>query len=357
MNGIRSNVSQAANLVKRRSPASRTGKILAASAAALAAAALYNTYRARKVEREHPPSGQFVTIDGVRIHYLEAGKGPPVVLVHGNVVTAEDWVMSGVFDRIARNHCVIAIDRPGFGYSDRPQGSVWTAAQQADLLEQVFHRLGIDRPIVVGHSWGTLVALEIALRDAASGLVLLGGYYGPSVRADVPLVAAPAVPVLGDVLRFTVSPLIGAALLPLNIKAMFAPLEVPDRFKREFPHGFPVRPSQIRAESQDAVTMVPGVVGMADRARDLRVPMTIMAGTKDRIVDHEGHAEWFHDQIPGSDLQLVSGAGHMVHYAVPDQVADAIDAVSERAGVPPRVTRHVMGGVGRHTAHVLPDIR
>jgi pimeloyl-ACP methyl ester carboxylesterase len=354
---MRSYASEATSFAPAIPKMPRAGKILAASAAALAVAALYNTYRARQVERDHPPGGRFVSVDGVRLHYLEAGKGPPVVLIHGNVVTAEDWVMSGVFDRIARNHRVIAFDRPGYGYSDRPQGSMWTAAQQADLLQQAFERLGIERPVVVGHSWGTLVALELALRDAAKGLVVLAGYYGPSVRADVPLVAPPAIPVLGDVLRYTVSPLMGAALLPLNIKAMFAPLDVPESFKREFPHGFPVRPSQIRAESQDAVTMVPGVIGMADRVRDLDTPITIMAGTKDRIVDHEGHARWFHEQIPGSELQLVPGAGHMVHYAVPDQVADAIDGVSERAGVPPGVTRHVMSGVGRHTAHILPDQR
>ena len=319
---MRSYASEAASFAPAIPKTPRAGKILAASAAALAAAALYNTYRTRQVERNHPPGGQFVSIDDVRLHYLEAGKGPPVVLIHGNVVTAEDWVMSGVFDRIARNHRVIAFDRPGYGYSDRPQGSMWTAAQQADLLQQAFERLGIERPVVVGHSWGTLVALELALRDAADGLVLLGGYYGPSVRADVPLVAPPAIPVLGDVLRYTVSPLMGAALLPLNIKAM-----------------------------------VPAVFGMADRIRELNIPIAIMAGTKDRIVDHEGHAKWFHEQIPGSELQLVPGAGHMVHYAVPDQVADAIDGVSERAGVPPEVTRHVMSGGGRHTAHILPDQR
>jgi pimeloyl-ACP methyl ester carboxylesterase len=344
VNGTRSYRSQAAKLVKRGSTQSRLGTILAASAAALAAAAVYNTYRARKVEHDHPPAGQFVTVDGVRLHYLEKGEGPPVVLIHGNVVTAEDYVWSGVFDRVARNHRVITIDRPGFGYSDRPQGSLWTAAHQADLLAQALDRLDIDQAVVVGHSWGTLVALELALRfpAAVSGLVLLAGYYGPSVRADVPLVAPPAIPGIGDVLRYTISPLLGAALLPLNLKAMFAPLEVPERFRQEFPHGFPVRPGQIRAESQDAVTMVPAVVGMAERVRDLHIPVTIMAGTKDRIVDHESHAKWFQEQIPGSDLRLVPGAGHMFHYAVPDQVAEAIEAVSDRAGRPPLVTSQVM---------------
>lgn len=82
--------SQAADPVKRGSTPSRTGTILAASAAVLAAAALYNTYRARKEERDHPPTGRFVTVDGVRLHYIERGEGPAVVLLHGNVVTAED---------------------------------------------------------------------------------------------------------------------------------------------------------------------------------------------------------------------------------------------------------------------------
>src|SRR3954470_9972461 len=191
VNGTRLYRSQAAKLVKRGSTQSRLGMILAASAAALAAAAVYNTYRTRKAEHHPPPAGQFVTVDGVRLHYLEKGEGPPVVLIHGNVVTAEDYVWSGVFDRVARNHRVITIDRPGFGYSDRPQGSLWTAAHQADLLAQALDRLDIDQAVVVGHSWGTLVALELALRfpAAVSGLVLLAGYYGPSVRTDVPLVA------------------------------------------------------------------------------------------------------------------------------------------------------------------------
>jgi pimeloyl-ACP methyl ester carboxylesterase len=318
--------------MKRGPVASRTGTILAASAAALAAAAVYNIYRTRKVEHDHPPTGRFITVDGIRLHYLEKGEGPPVVLIHGNVVTAEDFVLSGVFDRVARNHRVIAFDRPGYGYSERPQGSLWTAIEQADLLQEAFYQLGIERPIVVGHSWGALVAMELALGqpDAVSGLVVLGGYYQPTMRADVPLVAPPAIPVVGDVLRYTVAPLMGAALMPLNVKAMFAPLDVPERFKREFPYGFPVRPGQIRAESQDAVTMVPAVFGMADRIRELTIPITIIAGTEDGIVDHAGHAKWFHDQIPGSVLQLVPGAGHMVHYAVPDEVTEAIEAVSER---------------------------
>jgi pimeloyl-ACP methyl ester carboxylesterase len=315
--------------------------VLLAGAAALAAgvaAAAWNNARARRAERDHPPRGRFLEVDGVRLHYLERGAGPPVVLLHGNVVTAEDYLWSGVLDRVAERHRVVAIDRPGFGYSDRPKGRLWTPAEQADLLRHAFTRLGLDRPVVVGHSWGTLVALALALDhpEAVRGLVLLSGYYRPSVRVDVPLVAPPAIPVLGAVLRHTVSPLLGRALLPLNLKAMFAPLPVPAGFQRDFPHGFPVRPGQIRAEAQDAVAMVPAVAALQARYRELRLPMVILAGSHDRIVGVDGHAVWFHEAIPGSELQVIPGAGHMFHYAVPEQVAAAIGAVADgrRTGEP-----------------------
>ena len=237
-----------------------------AAAAALGAAALYNGYRARQVERRHPPAGRFIEVDGVRLHYLERGAGTPVVLLHGNVVTAEDWILSGVLDQVAaRGHRVIAFDRPGYGYSDRPRHTAWTAAAQADLLRRAFARLGIERPVVVGHSWGTLAALALAFADPAAvrGLVLVSGYYYPTVRADALLVAPAAVPVLGDVLRHTVSPLFGAATLPLLLKGMFAPLPVPERFQQGFARGMAVRPWQIRAEAEDGAGMAREVGGDA----------------------------------------------------------------------------------------------
>jgi pimeloyl-ACP methyl ester carboxylesterase len=306
---------------------------LAVTAAALAATALFNTYRARRTERRHPPTGRFVEVDGIRLHYLEQGEGPPVVLLHGNVVTAQDWVLSGVLDRLAERHRVIAFDRPGYGYSDRSQGSAWTASTQADLLLRAFAKLGIERPIVVGHSWGTNAALAIALAAPAvvRGLVLLSGYYNPTLRTDALLVTPAALPVVGDVLRYTISPLFGAATLPLLIKGMFAPLPVPERFKKGFPHGMALRPSQIRAEAQDGATMAYGVAEMRGRYGELRMPVAIMAGSEDKVVDVGRHAIRLHEQIPHSELQLVPGAGHMVHHAVPEQVAEMIEALFDKA--------------------------
>jgi pimeloyl-ACP methyl ester carboxylesterase len=205
---------------------------------------------------------------------------------------------------------------------------MWSPAQQADLFRQAFVKLGIERPVVVGHSLGTLVALALALDhpDAVSGLVLLSGYYRPTLRADVPLFSLAAIPVIGDLIRYTVGPLFGAALLPLATKGMFSPVPVPERFAKGFPHGMPIRPSQIRAEAQDTATMGSAVAAMQRRYRELRMPVVIMAGTMDRIVDHRKHSVRLHEEIAQSALRLVAGVGHMLHYAVPEQVVDAIEA-------------------------------
>ena len=321
-------------------PSGRAGKAIVAGAAALTAAAVWNNFRTRRAEASHPPMGRFLEIDGARVHYLERGTGSPVVLLHGNVVSADDFVWSGVLDRAGKTHRVVAFDRPGYGYSDRPAGKLWTAAAQAQLLRRAFAELGLERPVVVGHSWGTLVALALALDhpDAVGGLVLMSGYYKPTARLDVPLAALAAVPLLGDILRHTISPLFGAAMLPLNVKTMFSPQAVPNRFHNKFAYGFPVRPSQIRAESQDAATMVPGAAALRRRYDELKLPITIMAGVDDRIADVDNQSAWFHDAVPGSELILIPDAGHMVHYAVPGQVADAIDEVARQAQVTRKVS-------------------
>lgn len=194
-----------------------------AGTAAAAGLAALNISRSRRAEIENPPSGDFIEVNGVRLHYVEQGKGSPIVLLHGNGATVEDWTASGLFDTLAANHRVIAFDRPGFGYSERPRSTVWTPRAQAELIAGAIAQLGVEHPLVVGHSFGTLVTLALALDfpDVTGGIVLIGGYFYATVRADALLTSPPAIPVVGDVMRYTVSPLIAAAISPLAAKRYF----------------------------------------------------------------------------------------------------------------------------------------
>ena len=183
-------------------------------------------------------------------------------------MTVEDMRISGIMDIAAeRSFRAIAFDRPGFGHSERPRMTAWTAVAQAALLPEAFELLGIDRPIVVGHSLGTMVALALALNhpDHVAGLVLASGYYFPKARADIALFSPPAIPLVGDLLCYTVAPLMGEAMAPRMIAKMFSPQDVPARFDMEFPVGLMVRPSQIRASSKDAAHMIPDALAMSHR--------------------------------------------------------------------------------------------
>jgi alpha-beta hydrolase superfamily lysophospholipase len=132
--------------------------------AALIISSVVNRFIAKRAERNNPPLGKFIVVRGVRLHYVEEGEGDPLVFLHGNAGMIQDFASSGLLSRAARRYRVIVFDRPGFGYSDRPRSTIWTAEAQADLLRDALVQIGISRAIVLGHSWGSSVAVSLALK-------------------------------------------------------------------------------------------------------------------------------------------------------------------------------------------------
>jgi pimeloyl-ACP methyl ester carboxylesterase len=311
----------------------RTGAVLAGIG--LAASFFYVRAKTKQAERENPPEGKFVEVDGVRLHYLERGTGPTLVLLHGNGVYTKDFETSGLLQQAAEHYRVIAFDRPGFGYSERPRSTVWTPEKQAALLHRALERIGVESAIVLGHSWGTMVALAMGLQqpDFVRGLVLLSGYFYPSIRLDAVTMTQPAIPVLGDVLRYTLSPLLGRLMWPALSKRTFSPMPVSERFKA-FPVWMALRPKQLRASAAETALMIPSAMGLAKRYAELKVPAIIMAGTRDKIVDAGHNSERLNERLPDSQLQLTPGVGHMTHYAHPEKVMAAIDEIAAHVGEP-----------------------
>ena len=320
------------NAITRRFASSdtstRAAGILGIAGVALAATAAWVALRARRAEAEHQPMGRFVEVDGVRLHYIDRGLGTPVVLLHGTLVRLEDVVASGLVDRLAQHHRVIAFDRPGFGYSERPRDRLWTADAQAVLIQKALMLLGAQSPAVVGHSWGTMVALALAMREDSDvrKLVLLGGYYYPQPRLDAMAATPPAVPVIGDALRYTVSAVTARLMLNRAIRSMFAPAEVPDGYVETLSREMLVRPSQLRATAEEAALLMPSAASLAKRYASLRVPTTIFAGEDDRVIDPVKHSRRAAAAMPDAELRMLPGVGHMVHFAAVDAIAEAVDA-------------------------------
>lgn len=316
----------------------RTPALLAV--AGLAAAALYVNQKTKQAEAENPPQGKFIDVDGVRLHYTEQGSGDPLVLLHGNGITSSDFEASGLTARAAEQYRVIAFDRPGFGYSERPRSTIWTPEKQARLLHKALEQLGIEKPIVLGHSWGTLVALSMALAFPTDvrGLVLLSGYYYPSVRLDVTVMSQPAIPIIGDLMRYTISPLISRLIWPLAVKRIFSPAPVPESFKR-LPVWMMLRPSQLRASAAESALMIPSAMKLAKRYNELSMPVRIVAGEGDKIAVAEHNGVRLDDALSDSRIDVEHNVGHMVHYARLDDVINAINSVHAGAANGPLKTQ------------------
>jgi pimeloyl-ACP methyl ester carboxylesterase len=310
---------------------------LAAIAAALAASAALNSLLARRAEIRNPPRGRFVQAAGTRLHYVDRGAGDVVVLLHGNGSMVEDFESSGLIDILARDYRVIAFDRPGFGHSERPSGVWWSPEAQADLIDDALTRIGAPQAtVVVGHSWASQVAVALALRHPArvKSLVLASGYYFPTRRTDAFLFSGLSVPVFGDLLRYTFAPILGRLLWPLVLRVIFGPDRTPPNF-RQFPKEMAVRPSQLRASAAEAGQMVPNARRLSEGYARLTMPVVVIAGESDRVVDTRRQSRRLHRAIGGSSGFWLAGAGHMIHQTNTGSVAAAINraATMTRRGV------------------------
>jgi len=308
----------------------------AATLGALVITALVNRRLARNAENDNPPAGHFLEVNGVRLHYVERGSGAPLILLHGNGSMIQDFESSGLIDLAAKNYRVIVFDRPGFGHSDRPRNVVWTPMAQAELVNSALQRLGISHAIVCGHSWGASVAVALALKypKLVQGLVLASGYYYPTLRADVVALSAPAVPLVGDVLGHTIAPVLSRVMWPLLMAKIFGPRSTPKKFEG-FPKEMALRPSQIRASAAESALMIPGAIDFQDRYANLKMPVSIIAGEEDRLIDIDEQSLRLHGNIAQSNFHRVPGAGHMVHQTATSSVMSAINQVSADMGSEP----------------------
>jgi pimeloyl-ACP methyl ester carboxylesterase len=303
----------------------------ALGAVALGAMAALNYLLSRKAEQENPAAGQFVTVKGASLHYVVRGQGPAVVLLHGNGSMIEDFESSGLFGECAARYRAIAFDRPGFGHSPRLGQKAKSPEQQADLIVEALSALGIEEAIFVGHSWGTLVALQIALRHPAmaKGLVLASGYYFPTPRADVYPASLGAIPGLGPLLCHTLLPIIGRCTWPALVRNIFEPAQVPKKFG-SFPREMALRPSQIQTSAEESALMVPSTEGLAKKCSYLGIPVALICGAGDQVVDPK-HSARLNREIKGSTLTTLLFNGHMVHHTSVSNVTALIDEVAHWA--------------------------
>lgn len=284
----------------------------------------YSVWKAHRAESLYPPPGQFVTIEGVWLHYVRKGVGRPVVLLHGSDGFLQDFLLT-LFDRLAAEFDVVALDRPGHGYSDAPRHERATPQVQARLLHAALHELGIRKPVLVGHSWSGSLLMAYALEypDEVSGLTLLGGWVYPSDRLS-PLLFLPQIPLLGSLVSATLLAVVKPLLVRQNLRQAFFPAPIPPDYERLANALWQRWPRQTRIFAEENTTGKAALHSLSLRYAQIQCPVVIVAGECDRVVDITRHAQRLHQQISHSELISLPETGHEVHFTQPDAVVEAI---------------------------------
>ncbi len=318
-------------------PRLRTWLLAVPASAGVAGAglALFTASVARLVERAVPPLGRVVDIDGTRLHYVDEGSSddaPAILLIHGLGGQMRNFTYALVA-LLASQHRVIVIDRPGSGYSVRPRGASATLSAQAAVVASFIQALGLTRPTIAGHSLGGALALALALNhpDEVGALALIAPLTQPQ---DEPPAAFRSIAIRGRLRRWLTAWTVAISASIINSKLVLGTVFGPDTMPSDFPRRggglLGLRPSSFYNASTDIVQCGVDLPGMVARYGSLALPVGVLYGTADRILDHVANGVALADKIPGLDLELCEGAGHMLPVTAPEQTAAFIKRIAAR---------------------------
>lgn len=293
--------------------------------------------RETRWEAAHPPLGQLIGPPGRRVHVLEAGQprgsAPDLVLIHGANGNLRDFTYDLV-GRLADDYRILVVDRPGLGWSDSHGPADSDPRVQARILRNALAGLGLNRPVVLGHSYGGAVAMGWALEapgDTAA-LVLLAGATHPWDGA------------LGLWYRINDGPLGGfgrrslSAFAPEGITgrifaSVFAPDPVPAGYPQHFGAGLSLRRASQAVNTRQVNALLGHLRQMAPQYPALNLPIEAVHGDADTVVGLNIHARRLVQDVASARLTVIENGGHMPHHGHPGTVVAAIHRAAERAGL------------------------
>lgn len=296
---------------------------------------LKQRYLASRVAHQYPQAhSKFVTVDDARLHFVIKGAGRPVVLVHGNPGSCQDWAR--LYVPLATRYCGYAFDRPGHGHSDRPNHRPITVNVQAEMLHTALKELNIEDPILVGHSWGGALVLAYALEfpDDLAGAVLLAPAAYESDDGVSFLTKLPALPIIGDLINFLFTPLLGASVVREDLQKAFAPDPVPKHYLRHVLSEW-TRPRKVKWYSVDDALLNDSLPKFTSRYPEIRVPVVIVTGDSDLIVPANENSHRLYEALPHAELVVLEKTGHQIPFTRAEAVVEAIDRVTARASLMP----------------------
>jgi pimeloyl-ACP methyl ester carboxylesterase len=301
--------------------------VTAIGALALLGASLmfFSLMAARRVEKLAPPIGKLVEIDGARLHYIDRGAGPVIVMVHGLAGNLRNFYE--LTDRLSMDHRVVVVDRPGCGYSTMLSGEHPGMRAQAGIIAQFIRKLDLGQPTVVGHSMGGALSLALAIDhpDCVCALALIA----PLSNVErAPPKGLKILRIKSHLIQWIVawmfSAPIGKLIHRASQKAVFAPEPVMESFDTSGGGLLGLRPWAFVAACKDMAAIARELATIPPCYPTLTIPVDVIFGRRDAVLNHETHGEQLVAALPHASMHLVEGGGHMILVTEPDQVAAVI---------------------------------
>jgi len=298
--------------------------------AGMLGAGVYTSRKAREAEAAVPMDGRMVEAGGQRFHVAEQGEGRPLLLIHGLAGQMRNFGRA-MLDDLAKDFRVIRVDRPGSGYSPRLASGRGHLSEQADAVAALIDVLGLEKPVLVGHSLGGAVSLATALRhpDKVGALALIAPATQPIESVPEVFKGLVVPPALLPLVAWTIAVPVGVATKDKVLQQVFAPEPVPGNFLVDGggmlgfrPKNFEGAATDLADASAEAETLLPGYAG-------LKLPVGIFFGRGDNILDYRVHGEKTAAAIPGARLSLTDG-GHMLPFTQPEASARFVRSVIEQ---------------------------
>ena len=306
--------------------------ILVIVVAALAILALVTQAGVFALQRAYPARGRMIEVAGATLNVVDIGPrdapGPPVVMIHGASSNLE-VMRQPLGERLARNHRVILIDRPGHGWSTRARLEDSTPAIQGRMIDEALEKLGVGPGILVVHSWSGALGARMALDHPrrVAGLVMLAPVAYPWRGGVGWYTKLVAIPVIGPLLAYTITLPLGYFLAGPGARGVFLPQVMPDGFVGNTATALVLRPREFLANARDVVTLRAAVEEQAPRYVDIRVPAVVISGEVDKTVTTNIHSRPFAKAVPNAKLIVLPDVGHMVQNAAPELVISEIETM------------------------------
>ena len=311
-----------------------TSTILGVIALAILAPVAFTFFIARRVTKGFPPEGKFLDVGADRVHYTDRGQGPAIVFVHGLCGNLRNFAYLDM-DRLARSHRVIVIDRPGAGRSVRGADSPANIYAQARMVAQCIEKLGLDKPVLVGHSLGGAISLAVGLNhpQVIRRLALIA----PLTHAEsAPPGAFGGLVLPSPLVRRLVSWTLAIPLSIINSRKAIAAVFAPETMPKDFPFKggglLGLRPHVFYAASSDLVAAPEDLPDMERRYASMTVPVDVLYGRGDRILNVKRQGEALKQKLDRVNLRIIDG-GHMLPVTQSALTTDWVLAVAAEVPV------------------------